>query len=285
MSSSYTIRNVKSAAELRTRIARAYELEEWNTCADDCEAFFALDPNAFFVGEINGEPVSFISAIKYNTLSFLGLYYVEPKFRGMNLGRTIWNKAWERVSDQTISLDGVETMVDKYETMGFKKFYPFSGYRFGTSQFANLTPCSKIETPINMQEVIAYDKKIFGQDRTALLTVWCKTNAVSFIVKDEEGEICGLSWLRKACEGYRISLYANSYQTALDLIIANCKTLQDTTIDIDLPHQNPGAMELLKNFKMEWVDNVTRMMRPHNGDAIPALQIDQIYGISSWEIG
>jgi hypothetical protein len=280
----YTIRTVKSAVELRTKLSRAFELEQWNTCPDDAEAFLALDPTGFFVGELDGVPISFIAAVKYDTLSFLGLYFVEPSYRGKMYGRKIWDYAWATIHDKVVALDGVETMVDKYKTMNFVKYCPFSGYRFNTKQFAQQIVENKVEPVSDIQAVIQYDKMIFGQDRSTLLKVWLRKNVSALVVKNENGEICGLGMMRKANEGYRLALYANSYQIAHDIIVSHCQSLDDT-VDIDLPHNNKEAMQLLQKYKMQFIDDLTRMLCYHNSALTHSMRIDLIYGITSWEIG
>ena len=45
-------------------------------------AFFDADPKGFFIGKLNGEKISCISAVKYGDFRFIGLYIVKEPFRG-----------------------------------------------------------------------------------------------------------------------------------------------------------------------------------------------------------
>ena len=58
-------------------------LEGWNPGLHDAACFHAADPDGFLVGELAGEPVGCISAVKYGSeFGFIGLYIVRPEFRG-----------------------------------------------------------------------------------------------------------------------------------------------------------------------------------------------------------
>lgn len=47
--------------------------EGWNPGLYDAESFYAADPQGFFIGELNSEPVSTVSAVRYGkTFGFLG---------------------------------------------------------------------------------------------------------------------------------------------------------------------------------------------------------------------
>jgi hypothetical protein len=49
--------------------------EGWNPGADDGVSFFAQDPDGFFLGRIDGEPVSAVSVVNYGeAYAFLGCY-------------------------------------------------------------------------------------------------------------------------------------------------------------------------------------------------------------------
>ena len=65
--------------------------EGWNPGKHDAHCFRAADPDGFFIGILQREPVGCISAVAYDErFGFVGLYLVKPQFRGMGLGMRIW---------------------------------------------------------------------------------------------------------------------------------------------------------------------------------------------------
>ena len=53
----------------------------------DAESFHAADPDGFLLGELDGEPIGSVSAVRYGTeFGFLGFYIVKPAYRGQGYG-------------------------------------------------------------------------------------------------------------------------------------------------------------------------------------------------------
>src|SRR3954447_23165251 len=95
--------------------------EGWNPGLSDGPAFFAQDPEGFFLGLIDGEPVSAISVVNYGTdYAFLGCYLVRPDLRGRGHGLTTWKTALAHAGTRTIGLDGVVAQQDNYRRSGFE---------------------------------------------------------------------------------------------------------------------------------------------------------------------
>ena len=70
--------------------------EGWNPGLRDAECFYVADPKGFLLGELDGKPVGCISAIRYEEeFGFLGLYIVQPEYRGKGYGLKLWNAAME----------------------------------------------------------------------------------------------------------------------------------------------------------------------------------------------
>ena len=56
----------------------------------DHESFFAADKTGFFVGELDGQVVGCMSAVKYSTdYAFIGHYIVDEPYRGKGYGLAI----------------------------------------------------------------------------------------------------------------------------------------------------------------------------------------------------
>ena len=83
MSARFFVRQILSPAELgKTYLPRAASMG-WGPGALDHESYFAADKTGFFVGELDGQIVSCMSAVKYSReYAFLGSYIVDAPYRG-----------------------------------------------------------------------------------------------------------------------------------------------------------------------------------------------------------
>jgi hypothetical protein len=56
--------------------------EGWNPGLNDAACFYAIDPNVFFMGVLDGRPIARGSALIYDEhFAFCGLYIVDPAYR------------------------------------------------------------------------------------------------------------------------------------------------------------------------------------------------------------
>ena len=73
-------------------------LEGWNPGLHDADCFYETDPNGFFIGMLNDEPIGCISAVSYGeSYGFIGFYIVKPTYRNRGFGIPLWNKAMEHL--------------------------------------------------------------------------------------------------------------------------------------------------------------------------------------------
>jgi hypothetical protein len=102
----YTIRLMTlDEVELATEWAAR---EGWNPGFDDAHIFHATDPEGFFVGVLDGEPIASISLVAYDEhFAFLGFYIVKQEFRDtatvLRSGAKPWRGARARSSGSTAS--------------------------------------------------------------------------------------------------------------------------------------------------------------------------------------
>ena len=72
----------------KVQIALDWAREEgWNPGLNDAHCFFQADPNGFFIGLLNDEPIAMGCAIAYDEYyAFCGLYIVKKEFRSQGYG-------------------------------------------------------------------------------------------------------------------------------------------------------------------------------------------------------
>ena len=98
--------------------------EGWNPGLYDAVCFFKTDPNGFFVGLLDGEPIGCISGISYSGgFGFIGFYIVIPERRGQGYGIQLWDAALAHLKGHTVGLDGVVAQQPNYKKSGFALAY------------------------------------------------------------------------------------------------------------------------------------------------------------------
>lgn len=90
-------------------VVRGWAADEgWNPGLADGPSFFAQDPDGFFLGRIDGEPVSAVSVVNYGAAyAFLGFYLVRPDLRGRGHGIATWTAGLAHAGGRTVGLDAL----------------------------------------------------------------------------------------------------------------------------------------------------------------------------------
>lgn len=258
--------------------------EGWNPGQHDADAFFAADPEGFLLERLDGEPVAVISAVKYGErFGFIGFYIVKPAFRGRGLGLQIWNAAMERLAGRTIGLDGVVEQQHNYRKSGFALAWNnarYQGVGGGSAQIdAAIVPLASV----SMDELLAYDRPFFPDDRCAFLQAWLAMPGVVALGILEADRLAGFGVLRACREGFKVGpMFADSPAQAARLLAAlRTHVPQGEPLFLDVPLANPEAVALADQLGMKMVFETARMYTP----AEPAMPLPRLYGVTSYELG
>src|SRR5216110_100347 len=147
--------------------------EGWNPGLADAACFASVDPEGFFIAELDGAPVATVSCVNYDArFSFLGFYIVREDLRGKGYGLRIWNAAIAHAGSRVIGLDGVVAQQDNYKKSGFQLAY--ANVRYGGTVTAPNLPQAGIValTDVPFASVEAYDATVFPAPRPAFLRAW-----------------------------------------------------------------------------------------------------------------
>ena len=257
------------------------EAEGWNPGLGDADAFFATDPNGFFVAERDGRPVGCISAVAYDhAFGFTGLYIVRPDGRGQGYGRAIGRTALNYLGRRTVGLDGVLAQVDSYARGGFRAAHHsvrFAGSP-GGQPGAGLSPAADV--PFDL--LARYDREHFPAARPAFLRRWIAQRKTTALVAVDSGAVQGFGVIRPCRRGFKIGpLFADTEVIAERIFSGLAAAVAAGPVFLDVPVVNEAALALAKRHAMTAVFETVRM---YLGPA-PALPLEQIFGITSFELG
>lgn len=258
--------------------------EGWNPGLDDASAFWAADPEGYWIAEEEGVVAAALSLVRYGeAYAFLGFYMAHPDYRGQGIGFTLWQKAVSAAGDRAIGLDGVVAQQDNYRKSGFA--YAHANFRFGGEVQCTEPPGTELVSvsPVHVAMLIDYDARFNPVRRDAFLREWLKpfSTRESFALI-RNAEVLGYGTIRACREGYKIGPLFADTETGADLIFRKLVTsVGGGRVYLDIPEPNAASRALCDRYNLKPVFETARMYR---GPA-PELPLGQIYGITTYELG
>ena len=258
------------------------QAEGWNPGLDDHRSFYATDAQGFLGGWLEGRIIATISAVSYGgRFGFIGFYIVDPEFRGQGYGRKIWEAALERLQGQCLGLDGVVAQQDFYRRSGFELAHRNIRMQGSANSFPESGLAGLDE--ISATALYEYDRRHFGFERPQFLKAWLNQDHGLVRISLHGNAIQGYGVIRKCYAGYKIGpLFANDRSIAEDILQALISAIPaGETFYLDIPESNLHALRLCETYGMSPVFETARM---YKGPA-PRLPLDNIFGITSFELG
>ncbi|KAF1040794.1 MAG: hypothetical protein GAK33_00411 [Burkholderia lata] len=255
--------------------------EGWNPGLHDPDCFWAADPAGFFVGVWRDEPVACISAVAYDEhFGFIGLYIVKPGFRGKGFGIRTWQHGMRYLGDRNIGLDGVLAQQANYRKSGFELAYRNIRYAGRVNGIGCAHVAAAADVPF--EQLLAYDRECFPAARERFVTTWIAQPDAVALATIDAGRVAGYGVVRRCKTGCKIGpLFADDAGVATGLFRALAARMPGEVIVLDVPETNPAAVALAEQHGMTSVFETARM---YTKDA-PAIAIDHVFGLTSFELG
>ncbi|MFF9850676.1 GNAT family N-acetyltransferase [Streptomyces litmocidini] len=279
--------SVSSATPQEWALVRSWAAEEgWNPGLSDVPAFFAQDPAGFFLGRVDGEPVSAISVVNYDdSYAFLGFYLVRPELRGLGHGLATWRAALAHAGGRAVGLDGVPAQQDNYRRSGFT-----TAYR--TARYVGEVPAPErpvagvvAAEQIDPAALAAYDGGCHHADRPRFLNTWLTNPGHRALARVTDGRLTGYGVVRPAQDEARVGpLFADTPADAaalLDGLAAEAREFGAARIAVDMPEANPAAARLAQDRGLEPTFETARM---YTGPVRPVAR-ERVFGVTTLELG
>lgn len=187
------------------------------------------------------------------------------------------------VGARNAGIDGVPTMLRKYERLGYRTAYSNARYEYlATEKIASPTPQMRSIADSDFTALRQYDRQHFPAPRPAFLKAWVEQADSQGYVWVEEGVIQGYGLIRRCRQGFKIGpLFANRPHIADALFQALSAYAQGEGLYLDIPENNPEAKALVQRYKMQQVFETSRMYLK----GVPEVKQNNIYGITTFELG
>ncbi|SNT12822.1 GNAT family N-acetyltransferase [Tropicimonas sediminicola] len=236
--------------------------EGWNPGLDDAEAFFAADPNGFFVAEVDGRLAAAISVVNHSdSFAFLGLYICRPEFRGKGIGFALWTHALEHAGPRTVGLDGVPDQQANYRRSGF-------ALASETSRFEGPLPpvpnaALRTATAADLPALIDRCSRANGYAMERFLAHWFRpTEHRRTLVLDAPNGPTGFATWRRCRLGIKIGpLLADGLEAATALLHGIAEEAPGEPLILDVPREMDALAAHCRAQGMECAFSTARMYR------------------------
>lgn len=273
--------SVMSEAELDRVLGWAAD-EGWNPGLGDAAAFFAADPQGFFLTDVDDDPVAAVSVVNHDPVNaFLGLYICRPEWRGQGLGMATWESGIAHAGARSIGLDGVPEQESNYRLSGFVK--TGSSLRHEGRVEGRSSPKVRPITPDDAPALIALDAEANGFARPRFMGSWLasKPDVRGTSVLLGDGAPAGFATWRACRNGTKIGpIIAPNLADALELVADIAMQRVDGPLIIDVPESNHALLRALEGagFTVPFV--TARMYR----GAVPETGVT-LQSIATMELG
>ncbi|MDT0569951.1 GNAT family N-acetyltransferase [Streptomyces sp. DSM 3412] len=261
-------------------VARWAGDEGWNPGLSDPACFFAQDPEGFFIGRLDGEPVSSVSVVTYgDDYAFLGFYLVRPDLRGQGHGLATWKTALAHAGDRTVGLDGVVAQQDNYRQSGFEPAHR-------TFRYSGVVPQPAVPADVRPVRdaglLAAYDGTCHPADRPRFLEHWLTAEGHRALARIVNGRLTGYGVIRPGRDALRIGpLFADTADDARALFAGLAAEAAGRELAVDVPEPNAEAVALVEEYGLTPSFETARM---YTGPIRP-YAAERVFGVTTLELG
>lgn len=278
----YTIKTM-SRNEIDIAIEWAAQ-EGWNPGLHDADCYYTADPNGFFIGLLDDEPVATISVLNYgSSFGFLGFYMVKPEHRGQGFGMQIWKAGFQYLEGLNVGLDGVVAQQENYKKSGFKLAYRNIRYEgVGGGSSPENSEIVELST-LPFETIDIFSEPFFPANRSSFTQAWISQPGCHALGIMQHGKLAGYGVMRPCRSGYKMGpLFSDSPELAEALFLAlKSKVSSLDPVFLDTPEVNQAAMALAEKYNMQVSFETARMYTEN----FPDLPLHRLFGVTSFEIG
>lgn len=264
--------------------------EGWNPGRDDEKAFYAADPNGYYLLKIKHEPAACIAAVKHSShFAWLGLYIVKPEFRGKGYGKYLADHVRSKLSEyRTLIINGIPAQISNYQKSGYV-VTSFSHLRWsGNLQTVHsermvLTKGYHLTNSINLTALVDFDAQIFSTQREAFLREWVARPESQWLASVENNKVKGYGVISPVFSGFHIApIIADDQETAEQLCAGLCrlKRNEHSPLYLDVA-KHSSVTNLVKSWSFKPSLSTTIMYKGQ----FPKLDFNKIHVPATLEIG
>jgi GNAT superfamily N-acetyltransferase len=262
--------------------------EGWNQLEKDWKLLISYQKSVNLVAVLEDRIVGSVTALNYaHRVSWIGMMLVDKDYRGRGIGKRLMLAVMEKLADcASVKLDATPSGRPLYLKLGFKDEYTL--YRMSNPSASIIPPGDAAFEPRrihpgDLPEVAAFDKEVFGADRTELIIrLYESCPDLAWLIRAKE-QVTGFCLGRPGQNFTQLGpVHAFSPDLALALIRAAINQIPGQAVVVDVPADKSATRQWLEAHGFITLRPFERMYlkkNPHPG------RIEDIYLIAGPELG
>jgi len=249
---------------------------DWNSCPKDAEPFLALDPNGFFVAEVDGKPVASMIAVKYDDeYNHSGNWIVSKQFRGHGYGAIMYDHTMSYAHrSKIVGMDAVEHKVPAYKKHGFEVFCKSPTYTKKAQGVLKETVTDLHNLPF--KDLEEYDLATFGYSRKNFLKGLLGVGKYYALGVVQEGKLKGYGVLRNGFIGYKVGpLMADTPEIADDILEGLQSFILGKEVYVEFLESNKNMVAVLEKQNWNYFSHLFRMFC----GGVPKTDVQRTYAV------
>lgn len=263
----------------------------WNQTAADWARFIRAQPEGCFAAFIGDQLVGTVTTIIYDQrLAWLGMMLVDAGHRGQGVGRQLLARALDRLDRsavQCVKLDATPEGRRLYEKVGFVDEHAVERWALSravgdrpasaATRRAQATSAHSLDERIG--DVVAFDRELFGADRSELLKSLATDAPDLVIVHSSDATLTGYTFGRRGARADHLGPWMARDERTADLLLASFLERSDRAlVFIDCVRGHPWARRLAEARGFTLSRPLTRMYRGTNVSQDPSRLMGGILG-------
>ncbi len=244
--------------------------EKWNQTKKDWTILISNKNNVCLAATVSGKIVATATAVNYMPqVAWIGMVLVDKQFRGRGISKLLLNALFEKLrSCKTIKLDATPAGEFVYKKMGFVAEYRISRMVCNSLPFeVDINSSADIHqiTNENIDEIVAFDRAVFGVGRDELIRELFANNPENSWLIRENSTLLGFVLGREGNRFYQMGpLSATTENSTRLLILKVLRDLSGKPVVVDIPDEKTELCEWLISVGFEKRRYFTRMFLNDN---------------------
>jgi GNAT superfamily N-acetyltransferase len=256
----------------------------WNQTEADWRRLITTSPDGCFaaVGP-DDSIVGTVTTITYaGRLSWVGMVLVAPHFRHRGIGTALLERAIAYLDARgvrSVKLDATPAGKPLYERLGFVSEYDVERWSLQRPHVDAVTAFERIK----LDDVLSWDRQVFGVDRSALLLSFHREGPQFSLVARKGSELEGYAFGRRGSLADQLGPWVAVSEAAAAVTLDEfLRRSPRGTLFVDCMNRTVWSRSLVKSRGFTFVRPLTRMYRGSNDyPGVPEL----VFGISGPEFG
>ena len=265
---------------------RLKELARWNQTEADWRRLLRLAPRGCFAALIGGRVVATTTTTSYGReLAWIGMVLVEPEQRRRGIATRLMRAALDYLRDEgvrTVKLDATPAGRPVYEALGFKTESLVERWQGAAPSEGPKETAPGVELP--REDLLALDRRAFGADRAALLTMLIdEATPPPAVIDTATGRVEGYALARRGTAAHYVGpLVAADRQVAAELLDRVLGQLTAGPVYVDLNTNFAGGAQILEE---RGFSRQRELIRMSYGAPNPAGTSELVFAIAGPEVG